>query len=151
MGALDNNNPKFASAMSYRSANQQVFRDWSIPGHAVPDAARINAKYDLDRTPLSLGTGVLVDTNGRYLLNDAGSEPVSKFAVVNNGSSDIYAGVNTVASGTWGALDGLVIGAGQSFEFGEDGTQVIRNVWAVSSVGSIWVQGYATNLDSGIV
>ncbi len=122
------------------------FLSWGLSGVMPLSPSGVNAKYNQSDSPFSLGSGVYVDTVGRYLMSPA-YQPVAQFLVVNNGPDTIYAGVNSPASGQWGLASGLAIPSGASFEFGaEYGSQVIRDVWAMTSTGQSVVYGYATNI-----
>jgi len=106
-------------------------------------------KFDKTVEPYSLGTGVYVDSTGRYLMDETYT-PVEKFVVINDSSEDLIAGVNIASSGAWSLDKGLVLEAGASYEFGSAGSndQIIRNVWAMSlpAAGPISpIQGYAMN------
>jgi hypothetical protein len=112
---------------------------------AVHGVDWINEKYDDTIEPYALGSGVYVDATGRYLMDESFS-PVSRFVVINDSADDIFAGVNAASSGSWATGNGLTIEAGASYEFGGEGTQIIRNVWAMANAGSQSpIQGYAIN------
>ena len=109
--------------------------------------AWINEKFDNTVEPYALGSGIHVDTAGRYLMDETFS-PVEKFVVINDSLLDIYVGVNIASSGAWATGKGLTIEAGASYEFGADGAgdQLIRNVWAMANTGTQHpIQGYAMN------
>jgi hypothetical protein len=105
----------------------------------------VNSKFDNTVEPYALGSGVYVDTTGRYLMDETFS-PVEGFVIINASSADLYVGINAASSGSWDTGNGLTIEAGASYEFGGDGTQLIRNVWAMANSGTQSpVQGYAIN------
>ena len=143
----------FGDSFTYRGAVQATgYRtDSSMDGAVGDNATILNDKYDLDRTPSGLGSGVFVNNAGRYLYSDEygiDGEPVSQFTVLNVAGNTIYAGVNIDGSG-WAVNKGVPIESGASYTFGEPGTQAIRNVWAACLTGqSSLTAGYATNLDS---
>jgi hypothetical protein len=143
---LDTN---YSQAYSYRNPSNSDTLEWDMVGKPNPDISGINLVHDNTYAPFGLGSGVWVDTNGRYLMSPT-ERPVSQFLVINNSEQEVYAGVNALASGQWGIGTGLVLASGDSFEFGEHGTQIIRNVWAVASSGSQLIQGYATNQITGV-
>lgn len=154
-------NTKFPNDSDVNFANSFVYRNSVIgSGHflnsvqegVVGDSADIlNNKYDLNRTPSGLGSGVFVDSNGRYLYsNEYGidGEPISQFTIINVAGDEIYAGINIDSSG-WSLDKGIVVESGASYTFGESESQVIRNVWATcNSSKSSLTAGYATNLDT---
>jgi hypothetical protein len=155
-------NTNFPDSADINYANAFVFRNvvsepsgsmlsTAQDGVVGDDTGILNSRYDLLRTPSGLGSGVFVDSTGRYLYSNEYSidgEPIKLFTVVNVGNDSIYAGINIDSSG-WSLDKGLVIESGASFTFGGEESQVIRNVWAVCDTSdSSRVGGYATNLDS---
>jgi len=143
----------YADAFAYRGAVQATgYRlDYGQNGVVGDNVSILNNKYDLDRTPSGLGSGVYVNNAGRYLYSDEygiDGEPIAQFTVLNVEGNTIYAGVNIDGSG-WSTYKGVPIESGASFTFGQEGTQSIRNVWAVCLTGQdSLTAGYATNLDS---
>jgi hypothetical protein len=142
-----------ADAFVYRGAVQATgYRlDYGQEGVVGDNADILNNIYDLQRTPSGLGSGVFVNNVGRYLYSNEygiGGEPIAQFTVLNMEGNTIYAGVNIDSSG-WSVSKGVPIESGASYTFGSDGTQAIRNVWAVClTAQDSLTAGYATNLDS---
>lgn len=136
----------YTKAMIRVNPTLYQFVNSSLSGVNPLGVSGINHKYDRPNPPFTLGSGVNVNTAGRFLLNNAYEEPVALFEVRNLGNETIYAGINAVASGQWGLGSGQAIPSGQTFEFGAEGTQVIRNVWAMTAQNSSTVTGGATNL-----
>lgn len=143
----DNNDINYS--MSYIRANPTTYksRDRSLDGVYTPDVSGVNNRYDKANRPLALGSGVYVDEAGRWLLDPLAHNPVAKFVVINSGTAPIYVGINAPSSGSWGIGSGLSLPPSGSYQFGGEGTQIIRNVWAMSSNSSSQlVQGYSTEL-----
>jgi len=71
---------------------------------------------------------------------------VTQFTVVNLAGDTIYAGYNINSVSGWSLDKGMIIESGQSFTFGEVGSEKVRNVWAVCDTSkTALVGGYATN------
>lgn len=143
--AITGSNPILSDAIVYRNATSGtlIYHRTALAG---PNVNNANLRYDRTNPPFSLGSGVTVNSTGRYLMNPANNEPISEFLVINAGSGTIYAGINAVSSGSWSIADGLTLQAGESYQFGEHGTEIIRNVWSKAASERQLVQGYATNI-----
>jgi len=143
----------YADAFIYRGAVQATGYkvNYGQSGVVGDNADILNNKYDLNRTPSGLGSGVFVNNSGRYLYSDEygiNGEPISQFTIINLAGDTVFAGINIDGSG-WSLDKGIHIESGASYTFGSDDSQVVRNVWAVCNTSdSALVAGYATNLDS---
>ena len=147
----------FGDSFAYRGAVQATgYRlDSSMAGAVGDNVDILNSRYDKIRTPSGLGPGITVDSTGSYLYSDEygiDGEPIAQFTLLNVGENNIYAGINMDASG-WSIGDGIIIESGASYTFGEPGTQVVRNVWAItkhvaSAHSTSIAAGYAVNLDT---
>lgn len=143
---IDNSqNTKYSAAVIRRSANLFPELDWALDGVPDPDPTGVSNRVDPLVQPFGLGSGKLVNSTGTYLYHEGmANGPVEKFVVYNAGQQTLYAGIN-VASGDWSVSNGLSIPSGQSYEFGDSGTQIIRNVWAITQSATATARGYATN------
>jgi len=149
LGSTDVN---YADAFVYRNrvVGSGYYLDQGYTLGVVGDNIDIlNDRYDKNDIPSGLGSGVFVNNDGRYLYSDeygVAGEPVTQFTVVNLAGDTIYAGYNINSVSGWSLDKGMIIESGQSFTFGEVGSEKVRNVWAVCDTSkTALVGGYATN------
>ena len=134
-------------AVVRRNDLQNPTLDHGLDGDTSLSVDLLNARYDKDNQPLAVHH-MTVTTAGRYVMPDA-SGAISKFVFYSNGDN-VYAGINASTTGDFAVGNGLYIPSGSSYEFGENDSQIIRNVWAITSTGSSRVNGYSTNIASYI-
>jgi len=112
-----------------------------------------NFSRALKREPFSLGTGMVVPTAGRLIFDSSlsnGEGPFYKLLVINNGSNTIFVGINSPTGGM-AVSNGLPIGSGDSYEFGGQGADTIKNAWAITQSATGAVQAYAQYDNFGIL
>lgn len=146
---LNNGTPYGNFIQKNGGSNNYTTRDWAVSGIEDINIDQVNNRYDKYDAPYAVPSGFLLSTGGKYILPPEHG-PVAEFFVENKGSQTIEVGINVDVSGSWGSGSGIVLEANESYRFGGDGTQVIRNVWGLADSGTPLIVGYATNLKTWV-
>ena len=97
----------------------------------------LNKYVNFDVGHFSMGTGILVDTNGVMLYDEitSGSGVLNNVLLINVSANKLYFGFN---SSTPSISNGIPLGSGESYQVE---TPDVRKVWAITDSGSSYIAG----------